>query len=134
MDYYLNSENVYKRLEDEYKKYGKLIFAVDYDDTLFDFHRKGRTYNDVISLLQRWKNYSEIIIFTGNGEDKYKEIINYLKENNIPYDGINCGSSVKVNGRKIYANAYLDDRGGLLEIYSILLRLIEKIEGEKNNV
>lgn len=35
---------------------------------------------------------------------------------------------IKVNGRKIYANAYLDDRAGLSEIYHDLLKLIDKIE------
>ena len=29
MDFYLDPENCYQRLEDEFKKYGKLIFCVD---------------------------------------------------------------------------------------------------------
>ncbi len=40
------------------------------------FIKKGRTYENVIHLLQRWENYSEVIIFTGNGEDKYEMIEN----------------------------------------------------------
>lgn len=127
-DFYLNSNNAYKRLEDEYLKYGKLIIACDYDDTLYDFHKKGRTYNDVINLLQRWKDYAEIIIWTGNGEEKYDDITKYLEENDIPFNGINCDSNVKVNGRKIYANVYLDDRAGLQEVYGMLEYLITMIE------
>lgn len=46
MDFYLDPENCYQRLEDEFKKYGKLIFCVDFDDTLYDFHNVGRTYTD----------------------------------------------------------------------------------------
>lgn len=52
MDFYLDPENCYQRLEDEFKKYGKLIFCVDFDDTLYDFHNVGRTYTDVMALLK----------------------------------------------------------------------------------
>ena len=131
MDYYLSEENCYNRLVDEFKKYGKLIFCVDYDDTIFDFHKKGRKYDCVINLLKRWEKYSEVIIFTGNSEDKYPEIEKYLTENNIRYKGINCNSSVVTGGRKTYANVYIDDRGGLPCVYKMLLRLIEKIENKE---
>lgn len=128
MDYYLDAHNCYQRLEDEYKKYGKLIIAVDFDDTIYDFHGLGRTYFDIINLLKRWRNYAQIIIFTGNGVDKFNMIEEYCHRYGIPYDGINCDSAVKVNGRKMYANVYLDDRGGLPMVYDHLNILIEKIE------
>lgn len=134
MDYYLDPVNCYQRLENEYKKYGKLIIAVDYDDTIYDFHQLGRSYLCVINLLKRWRNHAQIIIFTGNGVDKFHEIESYCSRYGIPYDGINCDSNVNVNGRKIYANAYLDDRGGLPMVYEHLLKLINKIErGEFND-
>ena len=128
MDYYLSEENCYQRLEDEFRKYGKLIFAVDFDDTIYDFHKVGRTYNEVIQLLHRWEKYSEVIIFTGNGEDKYEMIHQYLKDNHIKYKCINRDSSVVVEGRKIYANVYIDDRGGLPTVYRNLCKLISRIE------
>lgn len=128
MDFYLDPENCYQRLEDEFKKYGKLIFCVDFDDTLYDFHNVGRTYTDVMALLKEWEDYSEVVIFTGNGEDKYPMIENYLAAYGIKYKGINCDSSIEVNGRKTYANVYIDDRGGLPLVYEHLQRLIEKIK------
>ena len=142
MDFYLQANNSYNRLEEEFKKYGKLIFCVDFDDTIYDFHKKGRTYENVISLLQRWENYSEVIIFTGNGEAneraeaikdkaekyKYEMIEKYLNDNHIKHRGINCDASVTFSGRKVYANVYIDDRGGLIQVYNELLTLIEKIE------
>lgn len=127
-DFYLSEKNCYQRLVNEYKKYGKLIFAVDFDDTIYDFHKLGRKYDKVIDLLQRWENHSEVIIFTGNGKEKYPMIEQYLKEHNIKYDGINCDSSVIVSGAKIYANVYIDDRGGLPLVYQMLKRLICEIE------
>jgi hypothetical protein len=128
MDFYLSEENCYQRLEEEFKKYGKLIFCVDFDDTLYDFHKLGRTYDDVINLLKRWENYSEVVILTGNGENKYPEIEKYLADNNIKFKGINCDSSISFGGGKTYGNVYIDDRGGLPSIYRILDKLITKIE------
>lgn len=133
MDYYMNDINVYQRLENEYKKYGKLIICVDYDDTIYDFHQKGRDYCDVINLLKRWKDHAEIIIWTGCSEEKYFEMEVYLHKYGIPYQGININSSVDFGGRKVYANAYLDDRAGLSTIVNCLTTLIDKIEkGEIN--
>ena len=128
MDYYLSEENCYQRIEDEFKKYGRLIFCVDFDDTIYDFHKVGRKYDDIISLLHRWENYSEVVIWTGNGEEEYPKIEKYLADNNIKYKGINCDSSVCVSGRKTYGNVYIDDRGGLPSVYKMLSKLITKIE------
>lgn len=128
MDFYLSEENCYQRIEDEFKKYGRLIFCVDFDDTIYDFHKVGRKYDDIISLLHRWENYSEVVIWTGNGEEEYPKIEKYLADNNIKYKGINCDSSVCVNGRKTYGNVYIDDRGGLPSVYRMLNKLITKIE------
>lgn len=128
MDFYLSEENCYNRLEAEFQKYGKLIFCVDYDDTLYDFHQVGRDYSDVMSLLKRWEPYSEVVIFTGCGIEKYAKMRKYLISHGIKFKGINCESAVEVDGRKVYANAYIDDRGGLPTIYRILNKLIDKIE------
>ena len=128
MDFYLSADNCYQRLEDEFKKYGKLIFCVDFDDTIYDFHKLGRSYDCVITLLKRWEPYSEVIIFTGNKEDKYPMIEEYMKNIGVKYKGINCDSSVSFGGRKTYANVYIDDRGGLPSVYNNLNKLITKIE------
>jgi len=128
MDFYLSEENCYNRLKNEFTKYGKLIFCVDFDDTLYDFHNLGRTYSNIINLLNRWEKYSEVIIFTGNGTEKNNFISEYLTNIGVKIKGINCDSSVSFGGRKVYANVYIDDRGGLPTVYRILLRLIDEIE------
>lgn len=128
MDKYLNRDEVYLRLKREVIQYGKLIFGVDFDDTLYDYHKTGASYSDVIDLLHRWEKYSEVIITTGNGGNMQPFIEEYLTKKMIRYKGINCDSSVSFGGRKVYANAYLDDRGGLAEIYEVLTTLITEIE------
>lgn len=130
MDWYLSEEHCYERLKSEYKEHGKLIFCVDFDDTLYDYHGTGKSFDQLIDLLHRWEDYSEIIILTGNGEEEYPKIKKYLEENHIKYKGINCQSSVPVTGRKVYGNVYIDDRGGLPFVYKMLDTLIKEIEQE----
>lgn len=102
-----------------------------FDDTIFDFHCKSRTYDCVLDLLKRWQKYADIIIWTGKGEEHYENIRKYVGDLGIKIQGINCDSCVKVGGRKIYANVYLDDRSGLGETYNMLLKLLDKIEKGK---
>ena len=66
MDYYLNSDNSFERLLDEYQKYKTLVVAFDFDDTVYDFHKKGRLYSDVINLLRALKEINcYLICWTG---------------------------------------------------------------------
>ena len=58
----------------------------------------------------------------------YQRLEDELKENNIKYKGINCDSFKSFGGRKVYANVYIDDRAGLIQVYNELLTLIKKIE------
>ena len=52
----------------------------------------------------------------------------YLNNNDIPYNAINKDAPfIKENGRKIYYNALLDDRAGLLQVYNELTRLYNEV-------
>jgi len=133
MDFYLDNVNTTNRIVEEWKKYGKIIIAYDYDDTVFDFHNKGRKYTDVINLLQRCdKVGAYFVVFTCCGEDEYPKIKNYLYNNEIPFDRINNNMDfVTFTGRKIYYNVLLDDRAGLTSAYECLLNAVKIIEKEK---
>jgi hypothetical protein len=133
MDYYLNYNNCLDRLYKEYKKYGKLIIAYDFDDTIYDFHKKDRNYNDVINLLRQWKDKATFICFTASKPERYKEIWSYIINNNIPCDYVNEGVEGMPNGRKVYYNILLDDRAGLLTAYNLLtdVLIMEKAESIK---
>ena len=132
MDAYLMPGVSYMRLEEEYLKYGSLVIAVDFDDTLFDYHGKGHTFELMFQLVRDLKAMNcVIIIWTGN--QKTQMIEEYLKEKNVPYDLINEDSDVAKEfviqkgypqPRKVYANCYLDDRAGLLQAYVDLRQLI----------
>ena len=130
MDYYLNYEHCLSRLQEELNKHKQLIIAYDYDDTVHDFHNKNRTYDDVISLLQTYKELGigKFICFTASKKNRYKEIQDYLIKNNIPCDKINEGFEGCPNGGKIYYNILLDDRAGLFTSYKLLKDLLKDIE------
>jgi hydroxymethylpyrimidine pyrophosphatase-like HAD family hydrolase len=124
MDFYLNPENSFNRLVDEYNKYGTLVVAFDFDDTVYDFHKKGRIYNDVIKLLQELKSINcYLICWTGQDDSEFVKA--YLQQNNIPFDAFNENPPFyKSTSRKVYANAYLDDRAGLKQVFEELYKLV----------
>lgn len=130
MDFYLNEQNVYNRLEKEYKQFGKIIIAYDFDDTVHDFHKLGHKYDEIINLLKRWKEYAYFIVYTASKEERYNSIKEYLNSYNIPFDEINENIKLKniPQGKKLYYNILLDDRAGLKESYEVLKKLINKIE------
>jgi hypothetical protein len=138
MDYYLDNNNAIDRLVDEWVKYRKIIVAYDYDDTVFDYWRKGRKYTDVINLLQECRKYGAyFVVFTACGKDQEESIANYLTTNDIPFDKINENIDfITFTGRKIYYNILLDDRSGLKSAYECLsealkqIKIIRRLENE----
>lgn len=129
MDEYLKPNSSFLRLYNEYKQYGGLVIAYDFDNTIYDFHKKNETYFQVIGLLRRLKAAGcYMICFTANSDSDF--IYNYLKEYDVPIDKLNDNPPFfKCQERKIYFNALLDDRAGLLQVYTeltLLLTLLNK--------
>lgn len=135
MDLYLDFKRFYQRLENDYKRFGNLVIAYDFDDTVYDTHKRGATYTQVISLLRRWRPYAKFIVWTVSPPERFDFIRYYLTTNDIPYDTINENihppDSKIPEARKIYANIYLDDRGGLMTAFTALKTLISKIENDE---
>lgn len=131
MDFYLNPENATNRLVAEYIQYNSLVVAFDFDDTVYDFHKKGRLYKEVIKLLQELKLINcYLICWTGQQDLEF--VKSYLIENKIPFNTINENPPFhKSASRKIYANAYLDDRAGLKQVFDELKNLILTVKTKK---
>ncbi len=128
MDFYLNPENSQHRLIDEYKNYGSIVVAFDFDDTVYDYHKKGRIYNQVIDLLRKLKSLNCYLI-CWTGQEDVQFVSKYLTVNDIPFDSINENPPFHTSiSRKVYSNAYLDDRAGLHQVYNELNYLTEKIK------
>lgn len=130
MDEYLIPNSSFLRLYKEYKQYGSLVVAYDFDNTVYDFHKKGNTYTQVITLLQKLKKLNFICIcFTANQDEDF--VRNYCKLHNIPLDKLNENPDFfKSTAKKIYYNVFLDDRAGLSQTYQELTLLTNLINNK----
>ena len=112
------------RLLREWKEYGKIIIACDYDDTLRNWSLDDdETRARVIELLKIAKaTGAYIVIFTACSPDRYDEIKDFCKEKGIQIDSINQNpiDLPYGNEKKVYANIFLDDRAGLPQALEIL--------------
>ena len=129
-DEYLEKDASFRRLETEYKKYGSLTIGVDFDSTLHDYHKTGKSYEQVRQLVRDLKKIGcIIIIWTAYKDHDYVE--QFLKENDIPFHGINTdGTKLPWYSRKPFFNALIDDRAGMIQVYNDLKKLVKKVTNE----
>lgn len=122
---FLNPGNTFQRLLEEYQKYGSIVVAVDFDNTLYDYHHNGLDCTEVIQLVQNLKKIGcTITLWTASDDIEF--IHQYCSERSIPFDLLNENPAFfQSNSRKIYYNELLDDRSGLHESYHRLSRLYE---------
>lgn len=125
---FLNPESAYNRLLAEYTKYGSIVVAFDFDNTVYDYHQQGLNCTEIIDLLQKLKAINcFLIVWTANEDVVFVE--NYCKSHQIPFDSINQNPPFFTsNSRKIYYNELLDDRAGLRESFERLLKLYEYVK------
>ncbi|MBP1309144.1 hydroxymethylpyrimidine pyrophosphatase-like HAD family hydrolase [Paenibacillus sp. 1182] len=133
MDYYMEDRNVINRLIREWTQYGRLVIAYDFDNTVFDYHGEGHSYENVVKLLRDCKEEGAyLIVFTSRSEEELPFVCSYLNDNEIPYDSINEQPPfLDFKGRKIYYNVLLDDRAGLHSSFSSLSATLQYIQQRK---
>lgn len=133
-DRYLSDKECVTRLLGEWNIHGNLIVAYDFDNTVYDYHKRGDKFEKVIGLIQKCKKLGcTVIVFTSCDEGRFQEIRKFLKDHDIPFDGINENAqSVPFTGRKIYYNILLDDRAGLSASYNQLVEVLEMVELNRN--
>jgi hypothetical protein len=130
MSIYLNPNVALERLRTEWLVHGKIIVAFDIDSTVLPFHASEANddYAPIHKLLRNLKGLGCILIaFTAAHESRWDGIKQKLSDIGIVYDYFNQSPPTipgVVRTGKVYANAYLDDRAGLCEMYSILNQLV----------
>jgi hydroxymethylpyrimidine pyrophosphatase-like HAD family hydrolase len=138
-DPYLNEENCYLRLLEEYKKHNSLTVACDYDNTLFDFHKKNYTFDAVIELLKECQGLNfKLVIFSASPKERHASIFEYCESLGLLFDGINqdvvdwrkerVDGSLDYSQSKIFFNILLDDRAGLESAYKTLRAVVDEIK------
>jgi hypothetical protein len=134
MDEYLVPNSSFNRLMSEYEKYGSLCIGFDFDGTVHDYHKTGASYEQVRQLIRDLKSINcRIICWTAYEDLTYVE--NFLNENNIPFDGINTdGIPLNWTSRKPFFSALLDDRSGLLQVYTELSLLVKLIKEKEERI
>lgn len=128
-DPYLTSSYTFQRLLNDYNNHGKnLIVAFDFDDTVYDFHKKGFKYDQVVTLLKRCNERGfRLVVFTANKDTEF--VASYCDEIGIEIEGINkCLVPEFETAGKIFYNIFLDDRAGLKDAYETLKLLLDWTE------
>lgn len=126
------------RLFEEWKKYGKIIIASDFDSTLCPYAGVADVDNqeDIDRWIDLLKKCQEtgcfLIIHTACREDRYEFIIEYCKGKGINVDTINktpMDMPFGKSGSKPYANIFVDDRAGFNEAMDILESALYQYRG-----
>jgi len=68
-DPYFSTERGVERLLEQYERHKNLIVAFDFDDTIYDYHKKGHTYPKVVGLLQECARLGFTLIMLSTKED-----------------------------------------------------------------
>lgn len=121
------------KLKSTYEKYGKIIVAYDYDDTVCP---SEPIYNcdNVVKLLRLCSKFDdfEMICFTARSTpETIEEVRDSLNNLGIRYDTINDNTDrIKkemelTHPSKVLYGIFLDDKAGLGEAYRILVNFIE---------
>jgi len=122
------------RLVKEWLKHDCLLIGSDIDDTLIPYNDWSKDIcSQVVNLLLDCKTEGVILILnTAREESKLKESVSEIENLGLKVDAINKTPEYLNlpygKSGKIYANIFLDDRGGLTLAMDQLRRAFEKVK------
>ena len=129
------------RLTTEWLKNGKIIICCDLDDTIIPYNEeiKDNCKKMVDLILECQKEGIIFLINTARSEYQLERAKQQVEELGITVHGVNkmhpeWDKPYGING-KIYANIFLDDRGGFWDSYYTLFNTLTmvKMERKKQN-
>jgi MoaA/NifB/PqqE/SkfB family radical SAM enzyme len=127
------------RLVTEWLKNGKIIIGCDLDDTIIPYNEeiKDNCKKMVDLILECQKEGIIFLINTARSEYQLEKAKEQVEELGITVHGVNkmhpeWDKPYGVNG-KIYANIFLDDRGGFWDTYWTLINALTMVKIERNN-
>ena len=132
-DTFFSLDKCIENLKEDYKNYGRLIVAYDYDDTV-EPSKPEYSCDNVVKLLQLCSKFNdfEMICFTARSTVKdIEDAVANLDKLGIRHDSINedvyrIKKEVKREMEsKVLFGVFLDNRAGLESAYKILLGFVE---------
>jgi hypothetical protein len=133
-DPFSSTSNIVKRLHKEYSKHPKLVVAVDFDDTVYDFHKLGALHERAINTVKQCAALGfYVVLWTASAPERFNFMKKYMNDNGIHVDAIN-ENPIKLpfgNNGKIYYNILLDDRAGLGQALDALEIFLDNIQNSR---
>lgn len=127
------------RLVTEWLKNGKIIIGCDLDDTIIPYNEeiKDNCQKMVDLLLECQEEGIIFLINTARSERQLENAKKQVEDLGIVVHGVNQMHSewdkpYGVNG-KLYANIFLDDRGGFWDSYWTLTNALTIVKHERKN-
>jgi len=115
-DPFTSTSKIVQRLHKEYKKHPKLIIAVDFDDTVYDFHGGGAHHDRVQQALLKCNELGfYVVLWTASAPERFAFMREYMQDIGVHISAIN-ENPIELpfgNHKKMYYNILLDDRAGL---------------------
>lgn len=121
-----------QRLVKEWRKHESIIIAVDFDDTIYPWKMDGN-YMERLALLRRAQALgAHIVINTAREKRRHQFTVDYCAEHGVTVASVNTNPFPLPYGNdgKVYANIFIDDRGGLFESLDILETACYIMEGK----
>jgi MoaA/NifB/PqqE/SkfB family radical SAM enzyme len=127
------------RLAKEWLKNGKVIIACDLDDTIIPYNEeiKENCKKMVDLILECQEEGIYFLINTARSKEQLEKAKEQVESLGIVVHGVNemhpeWNRPYGVNG-KLYANIFLDDRGGFWDAYWTLLNALTIVKIERKN-
>jgi hypothetical protein len=127
------------RLTKEWIKNGKIIIACDLDDTIIPYNEeiKDNCKKMVGLILECQKHGIIFLINTARSEKQLENAKKQVEDLGIVVHGVNqmhpeWDKPYGVNG-KLYANIFLDDRGGFWDSYNVLSNALTMLKMYNKN-
>jgi len=127
------------RLVKEWLKNGKIVIACDLDDTIIPYNKEIKENCKKMTnlILDCQKEGIIFLINTARSEHQLERAKQQVEELGIVVHGVNemhpeWDKPYGVNG-KLYANIFLDDRGGFWDTYWTLSNALSIVRHQRKN-
>ena len=125
----LDADLAKARLLSDLDNHGSLIVAVDFDNTLVDFHSQGLTFDRAVDCIKRCIDADfQMFVFTANNDHDY---VTSVWRELFGRDSVEINKSPLDNhfeSRKPYYSILLDDRAGLDSALGQLEFVLDEME------